>query len=76
MMIVGDKIDGPDSITEPVRAVLISAALARLNGGERLHQPGAVALGHQCGGCHRCAARLVGAPVRASLGCGGSSRSA
>jgi hypothetical protein len=43
--------------------VLISATLARSDGGERLHQPGAAALAHQCGGYHRCAAWLVGAPL-------------
>jgi hypothetical protein len=67
-MTVGDKIDGPDLMTEPVWAGYNLSRTSEIRRWRAVSPPRTAALGHRCGGCPRWTARLAGAPLRAPWG--------
>jgi hypothetical protein len=67
-MTVGDKIDNPDLMTKLVRASYNLSHTSEIGRWRAVSPPQMMALGHQCGGCPRCAARPSRAPLRAPWG--------
>jgi hypothetical protein len=67
-MTVGDKIDDPDLMTEPVRAGYSLSRTSEIGRWRAVSPPWTTALGHRCGGCPRCVMRLAIAPLRAPRG--------
>jgi hypothetical protein len=67
-MTIGDEIDGPDLMAEPVQAGYNLSRTREIGRWRAVSPPRMAALGHWCGGCPRCAARLVEAPLRAPRG--------
>jgi hypothetical protein len=65
MMTVGDEIDGPDLMAEPVRDGYNLSRTREIGRWRAVSPPRTAALGHRCGGCPHCAARLARAPLRA-----------
>jgi hypothetical protein len=67
-MTVGDEIDGPDLMAEPVRAGYNLSRSHEIGRWRAVSPPRMAVLGHQRGGYPRCAVRLAGAPLRAPQG--------
>jgi hypothetical protein len=67
-MTVGDKIDVPDLMTEPVRVGNNLSRTSEIGRWRAVSPPRTAALGHRCGGYPRYAARLARAPLRAPRG--------
>jgi hypothetical protein len=62
-MTVADKINGPDLMTEPIRAGYNLSRTSEIGRWRAVSPPRMAALGHRCSGCPRCAAGLAGAPL-------------
>jgi hypothetical protein len=67
-MIVGDEIDDPNLMAEPVQAGYNLSRTGEIGWWRAVSPPRTVALGHWRGGCPRCATRMAGAPLRAPRG--------
>jgi hypothetical protein len=67
-MTVGDEIDGPDVMVEPVRAGYNLSRTWEIGRWRSGSPPWTAALGHPRGGHPSCVVRLAGAPLRAPRG--------
>jgi hypothetical protein len=67
-MTVGDEIDSPDLMAEPVRAGYNLSCTREIRRWSAFSPPRTAAGGHWRGGCPRCAAWLAGAPLQAPRG--------
>jgi hypothetical protein len=65
-MTIGDEIDCPDLMAKPVWAGCNLSRTREIGRWRVVSPPLTVVLRHRRGGCPRCAARLAGAPLRAS----------